>query len=105
MTPADCFPFANCTTDAMQVDHTDAWDDGGPSAIGNYGPMTTWHHRLKTHGGWQVRQPFPGIFLWRDPFGQAYLVDHTGTRRLRRTDPSGPSAGEALWRRLLDLAA
>jgi hypothetical protein len=87
------------------VDHTDAWDDGGPSAIGNYGPMTTWHHRLKTHGGWQVRQPFPGIFLWRDPFGQAYLVDHTGTRRLRRTDSSGPSAGEALWRRLLDLAA
>ena len=26
--------------------------------------------------------PGPGIYLWRDPFGAHYLVDHTGTRRL-----------------------
>jgi hypothetical protein len=45
--------------------------------------MTTGHHRIKTHGGWQVQQPFPGIYLWRDPHGAMYLVDHTGTRRLR----------------------
>ncbi len=44
--------------------------------------MTTFHHRVKTHGGWQVTQPLPGIYLWRDPHGQAYLVDHTGTRTL-----------------------
>ncbi len=45
--------------------------------------MTVFHHRLKTHGGWQVVQPFPGIYLWRDPTGTAtYLVDHTGTRRV-----------------------
>jgi hypothetical protein len=48
--------------------------------------MTVFHHRLKTHGGWQVAQPFPGIYLWRDPTNTAtYLVDHTGTRRLPRT--------------------
>jgi len=45
--------------------------------------MTPFHHRVKTHPGWQVQQPFPGIFLWRDPHGATYLVDHTGTRRLR----------------------
>ena len=45
--------------------------------------MTTGHHRIKTHGDWQVQQPFPGIYLWRDPHGAFYLVDHTGTRRLR----------------------
>jgi hypothetical protein len=50
--------------------------------VGNYGPMTITHHRIKTFAGWQVEQPFPGIYLWRDPFGALYLVDHTGTRRL-----------------------
>ena len=37
----------------------------------------------------QVQQPFPGIYLWRDPFGAHYLVDHTGTRRL---GPTGEAA-------------
>ena len=44
--------------------------------------MVTHHHRIKTHGAWQLRQPFPGLYLWRDPYGAIYLVDHTGTRRL-----------------------
>ena len=30
----------------------------GQSRIGNYGPMSGLHHRLKTHGGWDVEQPF-----------------------------------------------
>ena len=90
MTPADTFPFATCTSRAMQVDHTTPYAAGGESAVGNYGPMTVSHHRVKTHGRWQVRQPFPGIYLWRDPHGGSYLVDHTGTRRLR--SPSVPTS-------------
>ena len=91
MTPADTFPFAAATVNqtdgwsSMQIDHTVPYPDG-PSAIGNYGPLTTAHHRIKTHGNWDVAQPFPGIYLWRDPYGAVYLVDHTGTRRLRNTD-------------------
>ena len=50
MTPADTFPYASCTTRTMQVDHTIPYHHGGASAIGNYGPMTTLHHRIKTHG-------------------------------------------------------
>jgi hypothetical protein len=46
--------------------------------------MTTAHHRLKTFGRWQVEQPFAGIYLWRDPHGALYLVDHSGTRALGR---------------------
>ncbi|HEY0951537.1 MAG TPA: hypothetical protein VGD85_15170, partial [Nocardioides sp.] len=89
MTPADTFPFASCTTRSMQVDHTIPHAHGGVSGIGNYGPMTLHHHRVKTHApGWAVRQPFPGIYLWRDPHGGHYLVDHTGTRRL----PDSPGA-------------
>ena len=96
MTPADIFPFSSCTSPGMQIDHTVPHDGGGPqsgqksggqksggqSAVGNYGPMTTLHHRIKTHAQWQVQQPFPGIYVWRDPHGAFYLVDHTGTRRL-----------------------
>ena len=49
--------------------------------------MVGLHHRIKTHGDWQVKQPFPGLYLWRDPHGATYLVDHTGTRRLPHQPP------------------
>jgi hypothetical protein len=89
MTPADTFPFSS-SLDPAQVDHTVAFTHGqsavgaGQSRIGNYGPMSAPHHRLKTFGRWTVKQPFPGIYLWRDPHGVYYLVDHTGTRQLPR---------------------
>ena len=61
-----------------------------PREPANHGSATTGssrivHHRIKTFTGWQVQQPFPGIYVWRDPFGAYYLVDHTGTRRLGQT--------------------
>ena len=91
MTPADTFPFSPSTSRTMQIDHTEPYaarttaaEAAGQSRVGNYGPMTTTHHRIKTYGGWQVKQPFPGIYLWRDPHGALYLVDHTGTRRIGR---------------------
>jgi hypothetical protein len=89
MTPADTFPYSTSLR-PHQIDHTQPFTHGpeaigaGQSRIGNYGPMTTRHHRLKTHGDWTVKQPFPGIYLWQDPHGQMYLVDHTGTRTLTR---------------------
>jgi hypothetical protein len=89
MTPADTFPFSP-TLEPDQIDHTEPFQhsppaqDGGQSRIGNYGPLTGFHHRIKTHGSWHVAQPFPGIYLWRDPHGAIYLVDHTGTRALPR---------------------
>ncbi len=55
----------------------------GPRARFTITPTT--HHRIKTHGDWQVHQPVPGIYLWQDPHGAHYLVDHTGTRRLPQT--------------------
>ena len=42
--------------------------------------------------GWQVQQPFPGIYLWRDPHGAHYLVDHTGTRQVPGTPAAPPRA-------------
>jgi hypothetical protein len=89
-TPADCFPFA-ANLDPVDLDHTQAYrhatgagerPEPGQSRMGNYGPMGRFHHRVKTHGRWQVAQPFDGIYVWRDPHGHYYLVDHTGTRKI-----------------------
>ena len=98
ITPADTFPFATSLSRSMDIDHTVPYDPrkpegSGQSRVGNYGPMTKSHHRTKTHGNGQVQQPFPGIYLWRDPHGAHYLVDHTGTRRTN--GPHTPKAPES----------
>ncbi len=107
MTPADTFPWGVSTARTQQIDHTEAFRHRGPpgqSRVGNYGPMTTFHHRIKTHADWQVRQPFPGIYVWRDPHGATYVVDHSGTRRV--PVDGGLSKAEAqLSRMLFGLAA
>ena len=107
MTPADTFPWGVSTSRAQQIDHTEPYRSGGPpgqSRVGNYGPMATFHHRIKTHGGWEVRQPFPGIYVWRDPHGATYVVDHTGTRRLEDVGWRSPAEAR-LEQALFSLAA
>ncbi|HEX2175934.1 MAG TPA: hypothetical protein VHG70_08475 [Nocardioidaceae bacterium] len=97
-TPVDVFPYAANTSRRQQLDHTDPYippDHGGPpgqTGLHNLGPMTQLHHRVKTHGAHQVKQPYPGIFVWRDPHGRCYLVDHTGTRKLGNTEPATATA-------------
>ena len=57
-------------------------DRGGPpgqTAIGNLGPLSRSEHRLKTHSRWRVRQPEPGVYLWRSPTKAHYLVTNAGT--------------------------
>ena len=93
LTPADTFPHGSNLSRTKQVDHTIPWAPDGPpgqSGIGNYGPLTTPHHRIKTHGRWQVQQPFPGIYVWRDQYGATYLVDNTGTRQVRTQNDALP---------------
>ena len=91
ITPADTFPYATNTGRHKDSDHTIPYlppDNGAPpgqTAIGNLGPLTRFPHRMKTHGRWQVKQPFPGIWIWRSPHGRHFLVDNTGTRRLPKS--------------------
>ncbi len=86
--PGDVFPYAANTSRRMDLDHAIPYSEDGQTAVGNLGPLTRTHHRIKTHAGWEVRQPFPGIVVWRDPYGAHYLVDATGTRRVTGT-PGG----------------
>lgn len=93
--PVETFPWgsASATSPHTQVDHLVPWSrqpGGGPTAVDNLAPLATGHHRLKTHGDWQVSEPFPGIHLWRDPQGTTYLVDPSGTRVI----PPGTSAAD-----------
>jgi hypothetical protein len=86
--PADVFPYAAAATGVLDIDHTIPYlhpDDAGPpgqTRIGNLGPHTRYHHRIKTFSGWQVRQPQPGTWLWRTPHKRIYLINATGTHPL-----------------------
>ena len=97
--PADVFPYAAAISRRLDLDHTIPYlhpDNGGPpgqTRIGNLGPHTRRHHRHKTHGDWQVRQPEPGTWLWRTPHHRIYLVNATGTHPLGNTE-----FAEAIWR-------
>jgi hypothetical protein len=85
--PASCFPYAT-TVARLELDHTKAYvpaDRGGPpgqTGVHNLGPLIRFEHRTKTHGRWQVRQPEPGVWLWRSPHGAHYLVTNAGTHSL-----------------------
>ncbi|MCR1784139.1 HNH endonuclease [Nocardioides carbamazepini] len=83
--PADVFPYATNTTRRMDLDHAIPHSQGGATSVDNLGPLTRTHHRIKTHTGWEARHPFPGIVIWRDPYGAHYLIDPTGTRRITPT--------------------
>ncbi len=88
--PVDVFPYATSTSRKRDCDHSIPYvspDNGGPpgqTALENLGPMVRFHHRIRTHGRWQVVQPFSGVFVWRSPHGRYFLVDHTGTTPARR---------------------
>ncbi len=97
--PADVFPYAAAVSRRIDVDHTIRYvspDCGGPpgqTRIGNLGPHVRRHHRCKTHGGWQVRQPEPGTWLWRSPHRRIYLVNASGTHPLGDAE-----FAEVIWR-------
>ena len=77
-----------------EVDHTLAWEHGGHTGLENLTPLGRGHHRVKHHGGWQLRQ-IPGsggAVQWTSPAGRRYTV-HSKRRVTVFTLPSdAPSA-------------
>ena len=96
--PASCFPYA-AGSHRMDLDHTEPYlppARGGPpgqTGVHNLGPMARLEHRIKTHSRWRVRQPEPGLWIWRSPHHAYYLVSNAGTQYLG----SGLFA-RAIWR-------
>ena len=98
--PACIFPFGTNLGRRKDSDHTVEYldpDNGGPpgqTSMGNNGLIGRFQHRVKTHGRWRLKQPEPGLFLWRSPHGWIFLVDHNGTHRLGNS-----ATARAFWAR------
>ena len=85
LNPECYFPF--CTANARNGDYDHVVPSPrGPTSSTNGGLPCRHHHRNKTHGRWVVKEPFPGIYVWRSPTGRLYVVDRRGnTTRLGRS--------------------
>ena len=67
------FPGCSRSARASQIDHAEAWDDGGGTDPANLGALCTRHHQLKTHGGWQLDDSrVDGTCRWTSPQGRGY---------------------------------
>ena len=104
------FPGCRVSTFRTEIDHTVPWGQGGETDHGNLSNVCPKHHRLKTLGLWEARQPQPGKLEWVSPLGRQYStaaqLDFGKTQVTpasaaksdgahRRTRPSRPpSAGE-----------
>lgn len=91
--PIEVFPFGTLNSRRADRDHTVPYvpmEAGGPAGqtqVANLGPLGRGHHRAKTFGAWTLRQPLPGMYLWKTPTGHWYQVDNQGTVPLGTDTP------------------
>jgi hypothetical protein len=68
------FPGCRAPARSGDLDHAQSWESGGETSAQNLGALCRRHHRLKTHGGWQLKSESDGSCLWTSPHGKEYLV-------------------------------
>jgi len=90
--------FRHCNRQACHcdLDHQQAWDQGGPTNEANLLALCCRHHHGKHEAGWTPRRLPDGAVEWSSPTGHryvepaaAYPIDHT-TDRLPPGDPDVP---------------
>ncbi|HET9127015.1 MAG TPA: hypothetical protein VFN73_02955, partial [Propionibacteriaceae bacterium] len=95
--PYDTFPGSTrASTHGCDLDHTHPYQPGGPPAqtrLDNLSPLSRRAHRAKTHGGWTLTQPLPGILIWTSPHSHTYLV--TAGHSIRIDAKREPERGAA----------
>jgi hypothetical protein len=66
--------FPGCTRPAARsdIDHTNAWETGGPTDMDNLAHLCRLHHRLKHQTLWAVQQEPGGILVWTSPAGKTH---------------------------------
>ncbi|SDH13247.1 HNH endonuclease signature motif containing protein [Agrococcus jejuensis] len=67
------FPGCGAKARDDDADHTIAWEDGGPTSLGNLAHLCRRHHTLKHATAWSVSQPTPGVLHWQSPSGHDYV--------------------------------
>ena len=74
------FPHSNRSAfgRGIDLDHTVPAPEGPTSTV-NLGPLNRSPHRARTHAGFRVEQPSPGVFHWTSPAGQEAWCSAYGT--------------------------
>jgi hypothetical protein len=76
--PGCTVPACGCDLDHTEEFHPQPGADPdaplGRTDADNLGPLCHRHHRLKTDGGFRLRQISPGLFEWITPTGHRYLT-------------------------------
>jgi hypothetical protein len=68
------FPGCRQSAARADIDHAEAWEDGGETSAANLGALCRRHHRMKTHGGWKLTSGEDGSCNWESPDGHHYFV-------------------------------
>jgi hypothetical protein len=68
------FPGCRQSAARADIDHAEAWEDGGETSAANLGALCRRHHRMKTHGGWKLSSNEDGSCNWVSPDGHRYFV-------------------------------
>lgn len=68
------FPGCRAPARLTDIDHAQSWESGGATSAQNLGVLCRRHHRLKTHGGWQLESKSDGSCMWISPEGKSYFV-------------------------------
>ena len=68
------FPGCRRAAKLCDLDHAEAWTDGGDTNPANVAAPCARHHNAKHHAGWQVKHRQDGTRTWTSPTGHRYLV-------------------------------
>ena len=68
------FPGCRRTARLCDLDHAEAWTDGGDTNPANVAALCARHHNAKHHAGWRVKHRQDGTRTWTSPTGHRYLV-------------------------------
>lgn len=68
------FPGCRRSGQRADIDHAQSWETGGETNPANLGLLCRRHHRMKTHGGWELSSNADGSCMWSSPLGKQYFV-------------------------------
>jgi hypothetical protein len=70
-------PGCGAAAVTADMEHTIAWEDGGPTDEYNLDPRCRHHHRLKQRSDWKVSKPGPATTRWTGPSGRTRTIQAT----------------------------
>jgi hypothetical protein len=76
-----------------EIDHTQAWEHGGPTDCDNLSHLCPEHHRSKHETTWQAKQLAGGIIQWTSPDGRSYVTEPEIRLPLPPKSPPEPQPG------------